>query len=49
MLIHWAHAGPSLLASFLASLVECVAALTVVLAVRFCRRQSVASKPWEAT
>ncbi|MEO7052831.1 MAG: hypothetical protein ABI128_14310 [Rhodanobacter sp.] len=33
MLIHWAHAGPSLLASFLASLVECVEALTVVLAV----------------
>ena len=33
MLIHWAHAGPSMLASFLASLVECVEALTVVLAV----------------
>ncbi|MGC1548862.1 MAG: hypothetical protein WA777_10045 [Rhodanobacter sp.] len=33
MLIHWAHAGPSLIASFLASLVECVEALTVVLAV----------------
>ena len=33
MLIHWAHAGSSLLASFLASLVECVEALTVVLAV----------------
>ncbi len=33
MLIPWAHAGPSLLASFLASLVECVEALTVVLAV----------------
>ncbi|MEO8809287.1 MAG: hypothetical protein ABI386_03475 [Rhodanobacter sp.] len=33
MLIHWAHAAPSLLASFLASLVECVEALTVVLAV----------------
>ncbi len=33
VLIHWAHAGPSLLASFLASLVECVEALTVVLAV----------------
>jgi uncharacterized membrane protein len=31
--IGWAHAGPSLLASFLASLVECVEALTVVLAV----------------
>lgn len=31
--ISWAHAGPSLLASFLASLVECVEALTVVLAV----------------
>ncbi len=30
--IDWAHAGPSLLASFLASLVECVEALTVVLA-----------------
>ncbi|MGI8770716.1 MAG: COG4280 domain-containing protein [Acidobacteriaceae bacterium] len=31
--IGWAHTGPSLLASFLASLVECVEALTVVLAV----------------
>jgi uncharacterized membrane protein len=31
--MNWAHAGPSLLASFLASLVECVEALTVVLAV----------------
>jgi uncharacterized membrane protein len=31
--IGWAHAGPSLLASFLASLVECVEALTIVLAV----------------
>jgi uncharacterized membrane protein len=33
MSISWAHAGPSLLAAFLASLVECVEALTVVLAV----------------
>jgi Ca2+/H+ antiporter, TMEM165/GDT1 family len=33
VLIPWAHAGPPLLASFLASLVECVEALTVVLAV----------------
>ncbi len=33
MLIHWAHAGSSLLAAFLASLVEGVEALTVVLAV----------------
>ena len=33
MVIHWAHAGSSFLASFLASLVECVEALTVVLAV----------------
>jgi len=31
--MNWAHAAPSLLASFLASLVECVEALTVVLAV----------------
>lgn len=31
--MNWAHAGPSILASFLASLVECVEALTVVLAV----------------
>lgn len=31
--IGWAHAGPSILASFLASLVECVEALTVILAV----------------
>ncbi len=31
--MNWAHAGPTLLASFLASLVECVEALTVVLAV----------------
>jgi len=29
----WTHAGPSLLAAFLASLVECIEALTVVLAV----------------
>ena len=29
----WAHAAPTLLASFLASLVECVEALTVILAV----------------
>lgn len=33
MLIDWTHAGATLLASFLASLVECVEALTVVLAV----------------
>ena len=31
--MNWAHAGPSIIASFLASLVECVEALTVVLAV----------------
>ena len=31
--IAWSHAGPSVLAAFLASLVECVEALTVVLAV----------------
>jgi uncharacterized membrane protein len=31
--VSWAHAGPAVLASFLASLVECVEALTVVLAV----------------
>lgn len=31
--IGWAHAGPTILASFLASLVECVEALTVILAV----------------
>jgi uncharacterized membrane protein len=31
--MNWAHAGPSILASFLASLVECVEALTVVLAI----------------
>ena len=31
--MNWSHAGPSMLASFLASLVECVEALTVVLAV----------------
>ncbi len=33
MLIHWAHAGPTVVAAFLASLVEFVEALTVVLAV----------------
>lgn len=33
MPLYWIHAGPSMLASFLASLVECVEALTVVLAV----------------
>ena len=33
MNIHWAHAGPSFVASFLACLVECIEALTVVLAV----------------
>ncbi len=31
--IHWAHSGPSFVTSFLAYLVECVEALTVVLAV----------------
>jgi uncharacterized membrane protein len=31
--MNWAHVGPSIVASFLASLVECVEALTVVLAV----------------
>lgn len=31
--MNWAHAGPTLVASFLAALVECVEALTVVLAV----------------
>ena len=31
--IAWAHAGPSIVAAFLASLVECVEALTVILAV----------------
>ncbi len=33
MILDWSHAAPSILASFLASLVECVEALTVVLAV----------------
>lgn len=33
MVINWAHAGSSFLASFLACLVECVEALTVILAV----------------
>jgi len=33
MIIGWAHTGTSVVASFLASLVECVEALTVVLAV----------------
>ncbi|MGH7211905.1 MAG: hypothetical protein ACREF1_10660 [Acetobacteraceae bacterium] len=33
MIITWAHAGPSMLAAFLASLVEFIEALTVVLAV----------------
>jgi Ca2+/H+ antiporter, TMEM165/GDT1 family len=32
-MINWAHAGPSLIAAFLASLVEFIEALTVVLAV----------------
>src|SRR5882672_5571772 len=32
-MLSWAHAGPSVLAAFLASLVEFVEALTVVLAV----------------
>jgi Ca2+/H+ antiporter, TMEM165/GDT1 family len=33
MNVHWAYSGPSFVASFLACLVECVEALTVVLAV----------------
>jgi uncharacterized membrane protein len=33
LLLHWTQAGPTILAAFLASLVECVEALTVVLAV----------------
>jgi Ca2+/H+ antiporter, TMEM165/GDT1 family len=33
MIINWVHAGPSMLAAFLASLVEFVEALTVILAV----------------
>ncbi len=33
MIVHWPHAWPSIAAAFLASLVECVEALTVVLAV----------------
>ena len=33
MVVHWAHSGPSIVAAFLASLVEFVEALTVVLAV----------------
>ena len=33
MIVNWAHVGPSILASFLASLVEFVEALTVILAV----------------
>lgn len=36
-MIQWAHAAPSILAAFLASLVEFVEALTVVLAVGFVR------------
>ena len=32
-MISWTHAGPSMLAAFIASLVECIEALTVVLAV----------------
>ena len=38
----WAHAAPTLLASFLASLVECVEALTVILAVGSVRSWSAA-------
>ncbi|MBW4049385.1 MAG: hypothetical protein HIU89_16135 [Proteobacteria bacterium] len=37
MLIHWTHIGSTIVAAFLASLVECVEALTVVLAVGFAR------------
>jgi uncharacterized membrane protein len=33
MIINWAHAAPTILAAFLACLVECVEALTVILAV----------------
>jgi uncharacterized membrane protein len=33
MMMHWTHVGPSMLAAFLASLVEFVEALTIVLAV----------------
>src|SRR5258705_4265492 len=33
MMIDWIHAGPALTAAFLASLVECVEAATIVLAV----------------
>jgi uncharacterized membrane protein len=33
MIIHWANVGPTIVAAFLASLVEFVEALTVVLAV----------------
>jgi len=32
-MIDWIHAGPSVTAAFLGSLVECVEALTIVLAV----------------
>src|SRR5438128_8859155 len=32
-MINWVHAGPSVTAAFLGSLVECVEALTIVLAV----------------
>src|SRR6266849_5929032 len=32
-MINWIHAGPSVTAAFLASLVECVEAVTIVLAV----------------
>ena len=34
--VDWAHAGPTVLAAFLASLVEFVEALTIVLAVARC-------------
>jgi uncharacterized membrane protein len=36
-MVDWVHAGPSMLAAFLASLVEFVEALTVVLAVGIVR------------
>jgi uncharacterized membrane protein len=36
-MVDWVHAGPSILAAFLASLVEFVEALTVVLAVGIVR------------
>ena len=37
MIALWGHAGPTMLSAFLASLVECVEAMTVVLAVGIVR------------